>query len=376
MAQVRDEAKAARTPLLSVATAGGEGEGSYTTESKKFTVMQSLLKPALKDTLLHHFSPVVGAGPLHYADFGCSVGQNTIDFATFVTDILKSKPEFNGNDYVCHFADLPSNDFNTLFKQLAGEERTWFAEGVAGSQYSRMFPRSSLHVAITTLTLHYMSEIPSSVLDKSSPAYNKGKISAHGSSPATAEAFAEASRKGLRKFFECRAEEMVSGGVLGFYCPARRDRAHPEEQMFDDIVHPLFLFEKSWQELVNEGKIEEEVLNSFNMPICHPSIDELREAIEHPTSEFQIHTLEFTDKFYITPGNADAMYKDAKTYGETMTNMLKMGLGPMVTNHLGPERMQVVMDRYRYNSEEDYPLKKAAGFPIYMSFCSGVLIRK
>lgn len=90
------------------------------------------------------------------------------------------------------------------------------------------------------------------MLDKSSPAYNKGKISAHGSSPGTAEAFAEASRKGLRKFFECRAEEMVSGGVLGFYCPGRRDRAHPEEQMFDDSVHPLFLFEKSWQELVNE----------------------------------------------------------------------------------------------------------------------------
>lgn len=159
MAQVRDEAKAVRTPLLSLATAGGEGEGSYTSESKKFNVIQSLLKPVLKDTLLHHFSPVVGAGPFHYADFGCSVGNNTIDFATFVTDILKSKPELNGNDFVCHFADLPSNDFNTLFKQLAGEERTWFAEGVAGSQYSRMFPRSSLHVAITTLTLHYMSEV-------------------------------------------------------------------------------------------------------------------------------------------------------------------------------------------------------------------------
>ena len=81
-----------------------------------------------------------------------------------MTDILNSKSELSAKDFVCHFADLPSNDFNTLFKQLAGEgggerERTWFAEGVPGSQYSRMFPHSSLHVAMTTLTLHYLSEV-------------------------------------------------------------------------------------------------------------------------------------------------------------------------------------------------------------------------
>lgn len=93
-----------------------------------------------------------------------------------------------------------------------------------------------------------------------------------------------------------------------------------------------------------QGKIEEELLDSFNLPICHPSIDELREAIEQPTSEFQIQTLEFTDKFYITPANADTIYKDANAYGETMTNMLKMEAGPMVTDHLGPEPMQLVME--------------------------------
>ncbi|KAG0576342.1 hypothetical protein KC19_5G072700 [Ceratodon purpureus] len=343
--------------------------------------IQSLLKPALVDTLLHHFSTLVGGGPVHYADFGCSVGHNTISFATFVTDILNSKSELSAKDFVCHFADLPSNDFNTLFKQLPGEgggerERTWFVEGVPGSQYSRMFPHSSLHVAMTTLTLHYLSEIPSLVSDKSLPVYNKGKISAHGSSLGTVEAYVEVSRKGLRKFFECRAEEMVSSGVLGYYCPGRRDRAHPEEQMFDDNVHPQFLFEKSWQELVNEGTIEEEILDSFNMPICHPSIDELQEAIEQPIPEFQIQTLEFTDKFYITPGNADTMFKDAKAYGETMTNMLKMGAGPMVSDHLGHEPMQLMMERFCHNSEKDYPLKKAVGFPMYVSFCSGVLVQK
>jgi len=153
------------------ATAGGEGEGSYSHQSKLWSGMASMLQPALMDTLLHHFS-VHDSGPVHYADFGCSVGANTLGFAKFVMDTLKTKPEMSGRDCVCHFADLPSNDFNTLFKQIppivgegggdgdgSVEERTWFADGVPGSQYGRMFPRSSLHVAITTLTLHYLSEV-------------------------------------------------------------------------------------------------------------------------------------------------------------------------------------------------------------------------
>jgi hypothetical protein len=128
--------------------------------------MGSVLEPSLKDAILHHFSPP--QGPLHYADFGCAVGANTLGFAKFVVETLKTRAELSDKDIVCHFADLPSNDFNTLFKQLppfvgqgdgSAEERTWFADGVPGTQYGRLFPRSSLHVAITTLTLHYLSEV-------------------------------------------------------------------------------------------------------------------------------------------------------------------------------------------------------------------------
>jgi len=74
----------------------------------------------------------------------------------------------------------------------------------------------------------------------------------HGSSPAAAAAFAEASRKALRRFFECRAEEMVPGGVLAFYCTGRRDQAHPEIQYPDNTMIFTLHFEKAWKDLVNE----------------------------------------------------------------------------------------------------------------------------
>lgn len=158
-------------PQRSVAprTEGGEGEGSYSHQSKLWRRMGSILEPSLKDAIVHHLSlPQLDDGPIHYADFGCSVGANTLGFAKCVVDALKSRPEIGERDIVCHFADLPSNDFNTLFKQFppmvgqgdgGEEERIWFADGVPGTQYGRMFPRSSLHVAITAITLHYLNEV-------------------------------------------------------------------------------------------------------------------------------------------------------------------------------------------------------------------------
>ena len=148
------------------ATAGGEGKASYSCNLQVQRGVGACLQPSLQDTLLRHFSPPPGAGPIHYADFGCAVGTNTIDYARFVCDILSRRPELSGRDVVCHLADLPSNDVNTLFNQLPptaghgdGEERTWFAGGVPGSQFGRMFPRSSLHIAISTLSLQFLPEV-------------------------------------------------------------------------------------------------------------------------------------------------------------------------------------------------------------------------
>ena len=130
----------------------------------------NLLKPYLEEALLHHFSPPQGAGPIQYADFGCGSGGNTLNYAKFAVEVLKTKPEIHGREIVCHFADLPSNDFNALFNLFppivgqgvgdgGAEERTWFASGVPGSQFDRMFPRSSLNVAISTQSLHFLSEV-------------------------------------------------------------------------------------------------------------------------------------------------------------------------------------------------------------------------
>ena len=120
----------------------------------------------------------------------------------------------------------------------------------------------------------------------------------------------------------------------------------------------------------------EELLDTFNTPICAPSMDELREAIEHPPSAFRILQLDTIEKFSIAPDNADVtVCKDAESYSKFMINSFKSGMGPMVEDHVGPERTHMLVERLRQVIETDYLAKKAAGFPMYMSLCVAALVR-
>lgn len=85
--------------------------------------------------------------------------------------------EYHGRNMVMpevqsFFNDLPGNDFNTLFgllppvKEQAEKEggssplvREYFAAGVPGSFYGRLFPTNSLHFAISLHCLHWISQV-------------------------------------------------------------------------------------------------------------------------------------------------------------------------------------------------------------------------
>jgi gibberellin A4 carboxyl methyltransferase len=75
------------------------------------------------------------------------------------------------------FIDLPGNDFNTLSQLLASEAKdakdlarsingadvgrasSYFSAMVGGSFYNRLLPKESIHLAISILCLHWMSQV-------------------------------------------------------------------------------------------------------------------------------------------------------------------------------------------------------------------------
>lgn len=151
----------------------------------------------------------------HIADLGCATGPNTF---FLVEDIIKSvetslesnslKPEF-----LVFFNDLPNNDFNTLFTSLP-PDRSYFVVGVPGSFYGRVLPQSSVHIVVTVGATHWLSSVPKKVLDKSSKAWNKGKVHYANAAEEVVKAYGEQFGRDMEKFLEARAKEIVSGGLL------------------------------------------------------------------------------------------------------------------------------------------------------------------
>lgn len=109
------------------------------------------------------------------ADLGCSSGPNTLTIIKDIVEavegsshkILHPPPEFR-----VYLNDLPTNDFNSIFKALPEFYRklrqeksggscipSIFIGGYAGSFYGRLFPNNCLHFVYSSYSLHWLSRV-------------------------------------------------------------------------------------------------------------------------------------------------------------------------------------------------------------------------
>ncbi|KAG5552099.1 hypothetical protein RHGRI_010254 [Rhododendron griersonianum] len=194
------------------------------------------------------------------ADFGCSTGPNTF-FAmknimeavmlkhqsTQEANLQKTTPEFHVS-----FNDHVDNDFNTLFKTLP-PNRPYFAVGVPGSFHCQLLPEASLHIAHSSYALQWLSHVPPEVLDKGSPAWNKGKIYCAGNEKEVTKAYFAQFKADMDAFLKARAQELVEGGLVVVQIPGVPN---------------------------SKGNITEEKVDSFNLLLYLPSIEEVKMVVE------------------------------------------------------------------------------------------------
>ncbi|KAI3813555.1 hypothetical protein L1987_18281 [Smallanthus sonchifolius] len=112
---------------------------------------------------------------LRIADLGCSCGQNTIStIREIVETIDKTALKFSLSppEYRVYLNDLPTNDFNAVFKilpdfykELETERRlrcqklesSIYIGGYPGTFYGRLFPNKCLHFISSSYSLHWLS---------------------------------------------------------------------------------------------------------------------------------------------------------------------------------------------------------------------------
>ncbi|KAL2630296.1 hypothetical protein R1flu_014982 [Riccia fluitans] len=300
-----DNRKQAHTPMEKVfSMQRGTGENSY---AKNSNPQQFLVKNIIAPELLQALDKVTlpdDGQPVVIADLGCSTGWNTINNMNLIVDHLKERlataADSNSGssnkttEFHVFFNDLPSNDFNHLF-QLLNENRDsldYFAAGVSGSFYGRLFPRSSVHVFFSSHCLHYISKIPDAVLDKNSPAFNKGDMWLVNERNEVGAAYKEQADLDLKRFLRARAEEMTPGGLLFMLFSGRGDsnpaRQWPENSFKREVWKCM---NESWDCMVTQGHITEDQRDSFNVPLYSRSIEEVQEAIESCSSAFRIEKM-------------------------------------------------------------------------------------
>ncbi|KAL3502058.1 hypothetical protein ACH5RR_036507 [Cinchona calisaya] len=232
------------------------------------STVKELIEEAIVEGL-DTMSLISSSNTSRVVDLGCSVGPNTYITMQNVIEAVEKKYNsqgHNGSDklqFQVFFNDHVSNDFNTLFVSLP-PERQYFAAGVPGSFYDQLFPSTSIRFAHFSYALEWLLKLPEELLDRNSPAWNKGRI--HYTGAYLPDSW----------YFSIRTTEIVPGGLVVIIMPSI-----PAVQ--------LFTIESSQLGIIDKAEID-----SFNLPIYAVSVEEMTKPVEK-NGCFSIEKLEVAD---------------------------------------------------------------------------------
>ncbi|KAK7851550.1 putative s-adenosylmethionine-dependent methyltransferase [Quercus suber] len=274
------------------------------------------------------------------ADLGCSVGPNTFITMQNIIDVVQQKYQSQGlashmPEFQVFFNDHASNDFNTLFASLP-PRRSYFATGVPGSFHGRLFPESSLHFVHSSYALQWLSKLPEELLKKNSAAWNKGRVHYASAPDEVAQAYTDQFAKDITTFLDCRAKELVVGGLMVLIMPGIPNGIHrssaPTGMIFGFLGHCLMDMAK----------------------------EEMTQLVE-TNGCFDIERMEITQ-----PGaRVDGLS------GQALTKHLRAGMEGIISKHFGTKIIDELFDRFSKKQQESFNLlesKYNVGTQLFMFF--------
>ncbi|KAF5481273.1 hypothetical protein F2P56_001940, partial [Juglans regia] len=320
---------------------GGMGDTSYANNSLVQRKVITMTKPITEDAITQLYCSTLPKS-LVIADLGCSSGPNTLFVVSELIKVvnqLRQKLRHQSPEYQVFLNDLPGNDFNTIFKSLpsfqkkmssqsgAGAGPCFFA-GVPGSFYGRLFPTKTLHFVHSSYSLQWLSKVPEKLEG------NKGNIyMARTSPPSVLRAYHAQFQQDFSMFLKCRAEELVLSGRMVLTLLGRRS----EDPSSKECCYIWELLAIVLNEMVSKGLIEEEKMDSFNIPQYTPSPSEVKSEVLKEGS-FSIDCLEVSEVNWSIYNNND---------GYNVAQCMRAVAEPLLVSHFGEAIIEEVFSRYR-----------------------------
>ncbi|KAI4320805.1 hypothetical protein MLD38_034250 [Melastoma candidum] len=349
---------------------GGNGVNSYANNSQAQARHAQSVQPLLEETLdLVSLSDVEekkhGNDSLRVfsiADLGCSSSSNTIHAINVIINHITKRHEalsLELPEFSAFYSDLPSNDFNTLFQLLpshvCGKEsplvddrsRSYFVAGVPGSFHRRLFPARSIDFFHSAFSLHWLSQVPESVTDNRSRAYNGGRVFIQGASESTVKAYRDQFQSDLAAFLRMRSVEMKRTGSMFLVCLGRTS-PDPTDQGGPGLLFGTH-FQDAWDDLVQEGLISSEKRDAFNVPVFAPSVQEFKEVLEADGS-FCINKLQL-----FKGGSPFVLGKpeDDAAVGRALATTCRTIAGVLVDAHIGEWLSEELFSRVEMRATGD-----------------------
>ncbi|KAJ4788531.1 S-adenosyl-L-methionine-dependent methyltransferase superfamily protein [Rhynchospora pubera] len=332
---------------------GGASCYSYAANSKTQEEAVLKIRPIMEEALTEMHIDLPMMEKMVVADLGCSSGPNTFAMLTEVMKIIGNQCQRKGvqpPEMQLFLNDLPENDFNTLFQSLRDFKKKvsvgkdtinvpYFIVGLPGSFYERLFPSQSVHFFHSSYSLHWISQVPEGL-------ENKGNIYIGKTSPPlVAKLYQDQFKRDFSLFLELRFKELVPGGqmVLSFLGRKKNDIYGGE------LSTSWGLVSESLNSMVLEGLVEEEKLDSFNLPFYAPSMEEAKAVINAQGLFNIICTQMFESNWDPHDDSDDDFIYDNVQSGANYAASIRSVMEPMIVSHFGVAIVDELFARFAMN---------------------------
>ncbi|RLM55218.1 anthranilate O-methyltransferase 1-like [Panicum miliaceum] len=324
----------------------GEGETNYTTNSRLQQKALLETKPVLEEAVRQVCSALLPPN-LVVCDLGCGSGDNTL---IFLSEVINASSGHNMVGIQFFLNDLPGNDFNHIFQSVErfknsvtthhkGERLLpFYIAGIPGSYYTRLFPSQSVHLFHSSYSLHWHSQLPDGLDGNKRNIY----IAKATSPPCVAQLYQKQFQKDMMLFLELRYDELVVGGKMVLTFLGRK-----EEDVYSGNLNYLYeLLAQSLRSLVDKGLVEEDKLNSFNLPMYGPSIDEVRASVKQ-TGLFDINEIKlFESNWDPYDDSEDDNVQDSIQSGVNVTKCLRVVMETIFVSHFGESILDALFKEF------------------------------
>ncbi|MBA0570106.1 hypothetical protein Golob_003792 [Gossypium lobatum] len=315
---------------------GGVGKTSYAQNSSLQKKASDMMKHITMETIQQLYHEVT-AKSLGIADLGCSSGPNSLSLIKDIVEAVEGSchktfrplPEFR-----VFLNDLPTNDFNSVFKTLPDFYRDLkkdktercpaiFIAGYPGSFYGRLFPNNCLHFIYSSYSLHWLSKVPPSLYDEHGKSINRGNVYISESGPpSVSRAYWNQFQDDFSLFLKSRSEELVTGGRMVLIILGRIGHDHVDRgnSFFWEILSRCLAIS------VSQGEIEEEKLDCYDVHFYAASRNEIEEEVRREGS-FELERVEMFE--------IEREVQRGESYGTAVAMTVRAIQESMLYNHFG-----------------------------------------